>query len=147
MKLTLFLIASALGLTMSTANAQFAKAEDAIKYRQSSFSVMGTHFSRIGAVVKGEKTFNKDEVIANAAIVATMASLPWQGFSQGTEGGRSLPELWKEADKFKAGSEKMQKAIADLNIAAKSGDLDRIKKSFGEAGQTCKSCHDNYRKK
>ena len=132
---------------MSTANAQFAKAEDAIKYRQSSFSVMGTHFSRIGAVVKGEKTFNKDEVIANAAIVATMASLPWQGFSQGTEGGRSLPELWKEADKFKAGSEKMQKAIADLNIAAKSGDLDRIKKSFGEAGQTCKSCHDNYRKK
>jgi len=38
-------------LSPLTAKAQFAKAEDAIKYRQSTFSVMATHFSRIGAVV------------------------------------------------------------------------------------------------
>jgi cytochrome c556 len=141
---------TALGLILlspMTAQAQFAKAEDAIKYRSSTFSVMGTHFSRIGAVVKGEKPFNKEEVAANAAVVANLAHLPWQAFGPGTEGGKSLPEIWKESDKFKASSEKMQKAVAELNTAAKGGDLDTIKKAFGAAGQSCKACHDNYRKK
>jgi cytochrome c556 len=108
---------------------------------------MGAHFSRIGAVVKGEKPFNKEEVAANAAVVASLAQLPWQAFGPDTEGGKSLPEIWKETDKFKAGADKMEKAIAELNTAAKSGNLDAIKKTFGAAGQTCKACHDNYRKK
>ena len=75
------LLASLLGtLTLSplTSYAQFAKSEDAINYRKGSFAVIGAHFSRIGAVVKGEKPYNKEEVIANAAIVNTMAALPWQ---------------------------------------------------------------------
>ena len=134
-------------LAPGMAHAQFAKTEDAIKYRAATFTVMGNHFSRIGAVVKGEKPFDKNEVAANAAVVASMAQLPWQAFGPGTEGGKSLPEIWKEMDKFKASSEKMQKAVADLNTAAKSGDLDMIKKAFGEAGKSCKACHDNYRKK
>ena len=37
------------------ASAQFAKAEDAIKYRQSAFFVMGQHFSRIGAMANGRR--------------------------------------------------------------------------------------------
>jgi cytochrome c556 len=134
-------------LSPLTARAQFAKTEDAIKYRQSTFSVMGTHFSRIGAVIKGEKPFDKAEVAANAAVVASLAHLPWQAFGPDTEGGKSLPEIWKESDKFKASSDKMQKAVAELNTAAKAGDLDTIKKAFGAAGQSCKACHDNYRKK
>ena len=134
-------------LSPLAAQAQFAKSEDAIKYRQATFTVMAAHFSRMGAVVKGEKPFNKEEVAANAAVVASLAHLPWQAFGAGTEGGKSLPEVWKEADKFKAGADKMEKAVAELNTAAKSGNLESIKKAFGAAGQSCKACHDNYRKK
>ncbi len=134
-------------LSPLAAQAQFAKSEDAIKYRQATFTVMAAHFSRIGAVVKGEKPFNKEEVAANAAVVASLAHLPWQAFGAGTEGGKSLPEVWKEADKLKAGADKIEKAIAELNTAAKSGNLESIKKAFGAAGQSCKACHDNYRKK
>ncbi len=134
-------------LSPLAAQAQFAKSEDAIKYRQATFTVMAAHFSRIGAVVKGEKPFNKEEVAANAAVVASLAHLPWQAFGTGTEGGKSLPEIWKETDKFKAGADKMEKAVAELNTAAKSGNLESIKKAFGAAGQSCKACHDNYRKK
>ena len=150
MKLHKIILAStATVLTISTgfAFAQFQKPEDAIKYRQATFTVMAAHFSRIGAVVKGEKPFNKDEVAANAAVVASLAHLPWQAFGTGTEGGKSLPEIWKETDKFKAGADKMEKAVAELNTAAKSGNLESIKKAFGAAGQSCKACHDNYRKK
>lgn len=141
------LAASIALITASPAFAQFQKAEDAIKYRQSTFSVMATHFSRIGAVVKGEVPYNKDDVAKNAAIVATLSSLPWQAFGPGTEGGKSQPAIWTEAAKFKAGSEKMQTAVAELNQAAQSGSLENIKKAFSATGQTCKACHDDFRKK
>ena len=39
--------------------AQFAKKEDAIKYRQSAFALMSAHMGRIGAVVKGGELFRQ----------------------------------------------------------------------------------------
>ena len=134
-------------IAASPASAQFQKAEDAIKYRQSTFSVMATHFSRIGAVVKGEVPYNKEDVAKNAAIVATLSALPWQAFGPGTEGGNALPGVRPDASKFKAGSEKMQAAVANLNQAAQSGNLESIKKAFSATGQTCKACHDDFKKK
>jgi cytochrome c556 len=40
----------------------------------------------------------------------------------------------------------MQEELAKLNVAAKGGNLDAIKTAFGAAGQTCKACHDDFRK-
>jgi cytochrome c556 len=139
--------ASVVALTAGSAFAQFQKPEDAIKYRQSVFTVMANSFGKIGAVVKGEAPYNKDEVAKNAAIVAMMSTLPWQAFGAGTEGGKAQPGIWTDGAKFKANSEKMQLAVADLNKAAQSGDLESIKKTFGAAGATCKTCHDDFKKK
>ncbi|MBU3724035.1 MAG: cytochrome c [Burkholderiaceae bacterium] len=130
-----------------TASAQFAKKEDAIKYRQSAFALTGAHMNRIGAVVKGEAPFNAAEVQKSAALIATLSTLPWEAFGPGTEGGKAKPAVWKEIDKVKAGADKFMKAAADLNTAAKSGNLEQIKKAFGATGQTCKACHDDYRDK
>ncbi|QWD90330.1 cytochrome c [Polynucleobacter sp. MWH-Braz-FAM2G] len=139
--------ASVLTISAGVALAQFQKPEDAIKYRQSAFTVMANSFGKIGAVVKGEAPYNKDEVAKNAAIVAMMSTLPWQAFGPGTEGGKAQSDVWSDNAKFKAASEKMQLAVADLNKAAQSGDLESIKKSFGAAGATCKGCHDDFKKK
>jgi cytochrome c556 len=139
--------ATVVALTAGSASAQFQKPEDAIKYRQSVFTVMANSFGKIGAVAKGEVPYNKDEVAKNAAIVATLSSLPWQAFGAGTEGGKAQPLVWTDGAKFKANSEKMQLAVADLNKAAQSGDLESIKKAFGAAGGTCKTCHDDFKKK
>ena len=103
--------------------------------------------NRIGAVVKGEAPFNAAEVQKSAALIATLSTLPWEAFGPGTEGGKAKPVIWKEMDKVKAGADKFVQAAAELNTAAKSGNLEAIKKTFGAAGQTCKACHDNYRKK
>lgn len=131
------------------AAAQFQKPEDAIKYRQSALTVMGTHFSRIGAMANGRVPFDAAAVQANAELVATMSRLPWAGFVEGTSTGgntRAKPEIWSEADKYKASAQKMIDEVAKLNLAAKSGNIDQIKAAFGAAGQSCKSCHDAYRK-
>ena len=150
MKLQKILLAStATVLTIGAgfAFAQFQKPEDAIKYRQSAFTVMANSFGKISAVVKGEAPYNKDEVAKNAAIVAMMSTLPWQAFGPGTEGGKAQSDVWSDNAKFKAASEKMQLAVADLNKAAQSGDLDSIKKAFGTANASCKNCHDDFKKK
>jgi len=141
------LAASIILIAASPASAQFQKPEDAIKYRQSAFSLIGTHFGRIGAVVKGEVPYNKDDVAKNAAVIETLSTLPRQAFGAGTEGGKAQPGIWTDSSKFKMGSEKMKTAIAELNQAAQSGNLENVKKAFSAAGQTCKACHDDFKKK
>lgn len=142
--------AALLGLVVALpAAAQFQKPEDAVKYRQGAFTVMGAHFGRIGAMANGRVPFDAAAVQANAEIVATMSKLPWPAFVEGTAtvgNTRAKPEIWSEADKFKAGAQKMQDEVAKLNAAAKTGNQDQIKAAFGAVGQSCKACHDSYRK-
>lgn len=149
MKLIAALSLAAAAAAMATpAMAQFQKPEDAVKYRKASFTVMAAHFGRIGAMTSGKVPFDAKVAAENAAIVETMSKLPWAGFMEGTDKGdtRALPEIWTEAAAFKGGADKMQEAVAKLNAAAKSGNLDAVKTAFGAAGQTCKACHDDYRK-
>jgi len=146
-KIILASTATVLAIGAGFAFAQFQNAEKAVEYRESVFTVMGTHFGRIGAVVKGDAPYNKDDVAKNAAIVAMMSTLPWQAFGPGMEGGKAKSEIWSENAKFKSASEKMQLAVVDLNKAAQSGDLESIKKAFGATGASCKNCHDDFRKK
>jgi cytochrome c556 len=132
----------------SSAQAQFAKPEDAIKYRKASFTVMAAHFSRVGAMANGRVPFDAKAAADNAAIVESMSKLPWAAFGEGTDKGetRAKPEIWKDAAKFKEGGDKMVAEIAKLNAAAKTGNLDSIKTAFGAAAGTCKACHDAFRK-
>jgi cytochrome c556 len=131
------------------AQQQFAKPEDAVKYRQSVLSVLGTHTGRVGAVVKGEKPYDKAAVEADVAVMEMMARLPWSAFPQGSDlpNSKAKPEIWSEQDKFRAASEKLQSEVGKLSVAARSGDLNAIKTAFGGVGQSCKACHDNYRNK
>ena len=130
------------------AAAQFQKPEDAVKYRKAAFTVMGAHFGRIGAMASGKAPFDAAAAAANADIVATLSKMPYAGFIEGTASGktRAKPEIWTERAKFDTAANKTQEDVVKLNVAAKSGNLDQIKVAFGAAGQSCKACHDNYRK-
>lgn len=129
------------------AMAQFQKPEDAVKYRQSAFSVMAAHFGRLGAMASGKAPFDAKVAQENAAVVEFMSKLPWAGFTPNTEGVKSKakPEVWMDKAKFDQGSEKMVAEVAKLNAAAKAGNLDALKAAFGETAKTCKACHDAFR--
>ena len=134
--------------TMLPAHAQFAKPEDAIKYRKAGFTVMAAHFGRLGAMAQGKVPFDAKAAADNADVLAAVAKLPWSAFGEGTDKGetRAKPEIWKEAAKFKEAADKNQTEVAKLVTAAKTGNLDNLKSAFGPAAQTCKACHDNFRK-
>ncbi len=130
------------------AAAQFAKPEDAIKYRKASFAVMAAHFGRVGAMASGRAPYDAKAAAENADIAAAMAKLPWAAFTDGSDKGdtRAKPEIWKDSAKYKEASDKMQAEMVKLSAAAKAGNVDALKTAFGPAAATCKGCHDNFRK-
>ena len=86
------LVAAAFAATLLAspfaAQAQFAKPEDAIKYRQGAFTVMAAHFGRIGAMVNGRVPYDAKAAAENAAVVVAVSKLPMVAFGPGTDTGR-----------------------------------------------------------
>ena len=137
------------GISMP-AYAQFAKAEDAIKYRQSALFVIGQHFTRLAGMAQGKIPFDAKAAADNAAVVESMSKLPWAGFGEGTNQGgntKAKPEVWSDNAKFKEAADKMMAEVVKLNTAAKTGKLDDLKSAVSATGGTCKNCHDNFRNK
>ena len=130
------------------AQAQFAKPEDAIKYRKASLTLMSTHFGRLGAMAQGKVPFDAKAAADNADVIATVSRLPWGAFVEGSDKGetRAKPEIWKESARFKEAQDKNQAELVKLVAAAKTGNLDNLKAAFGSAAPTCKGCHDHFRK-
>jgi cytochrome c556 len=136
-------------LVFGAAYAQFAKPEDAINYRKAVMTLIGNHFGRMAAVVKGQKPYDKAEFEKNAQLIQTLSALPWEAFLMpGTEkvdtGLKSLP--LKDQSDFMSKADAFQKEAAKLAELAGSGDLSSIKSQFGAVGKACKNCHDQYRK-
>lgn len=131
------------------AMAQFKNAEEAIKYRKAALTVMGQHFSQLGAMANGRVPFDAQKAKEDAALVRSVSQLPWAAFGAGTDMGdtKAKPEIWKEQAKFKAAADTAMGELIKLDAAAKTGNIDQIKVAFGAAGQSCKACHDAYRGK
>ncbi|MEO6742864.1 MAG: cytochrome c, partial [Caldimonas sp.] len=102
------------------AAAQFAKPEDAIKYRKAAFTVMATHFGRVAAMANGRIPFDAKTAADNAEIATIASKLPYAGFVEGTDKGetKAEPKIWTERDKFNGAASKMQEEMAKLNVAA-----------------------------
>jgi cytochrome c556 len=149
MKTLMRIVAAGLtAIALLPAHAQFAKPEDAVKYRKASYTVMAAHFGRLGAMANGRMPYDAKLAAENAELVVALAKLPWAAYGEGTDKGetRAKPEVWKEAAKFKEAADKMQAEVGKLNVAAKAGNVDALKAAFGPAAASCKACHDNFRK-
>lgn len=142
------LLAAAVMLAAVPASAQFAKAEDAVKYRQSALFVMSQHFGRIGAMVNGKAPYDPKAAVENAEIVAEMSKLPWAGFTEASDmlSPNAKPEIWKEQAKFKDHNVKLVSETGKLLAAAKTNNLENLKVAFRSTAGACKSCHDAFKK-
>ena len=143
-----FVLAAAAVTLSAPAQAQFAKPEDAIKYRKSVMTLQGAHFGRIAAMASGRMPFDAAAVVENATILETVTRLPLAGFVAGSDKGetRAKPEIWTDTARFKAVGEKLNADAVKLLAAAKTGNIDMIKAAAGPVGGACKACHDDFRK-
>ena len=142
----LIFIAAAVG----GAYAQFAKPEDAIKYRKSVMFLIAQHFGRMGAMVKEKVPYNQEVFAKNAMLVETLSRLPWEAvMAPGTDTGDTTLKssaLLQQAE-FKEVSQNFETQTTKLVSAAQSGDFIGIKTQFGEVGKSCKACHSQFRTK
>jgi len=148
-KIILTVIALSAAVMSFSASAQFAKPEDAVKYRKAALTVMAAHNQRLGQMAQGKIPFDAKLAAENAEIVANMAKLPWPAFIEGSDVGdtKAKPEVWKQNAKFKEAAEKFQTDAAKLAVAAKAGKEDAFKTAFTATAGACKSCHDDFKSK
>ena len=107
------------------ASAQFAKPEDAIKYRQSAFALMGAHMGRLAAMAQGKVAYDAQAAVESARLVDTMAKLPWEGFVPETKGAKTgaKPHLYDNMDEVKQLVERLNAETGKLVDAAGSRAL------------------------
>ena len=143
-----FVVCFALAATSAaSAWAQFARPEEAVKYRQGALYVVSQHFARIGAMVNGRAPYDARGALENAELVAALARFSGTAFGPGTEhlSAKAKPEIWTEQARFKEHNEKFVSESTKLVAAARTNNLDQLKAAYASTAATCKGCHDAYR--
>ncbi|QIR15221.1 c-type cytochrome [Shewanella aestuarii] len=148
MKKTLLAISAAAILIPSAYANNFEDANDAIKYRKAAFGLIAYNFGDMAAMIKGKKDFNADVFAQRASNVAALSQIPHEGFIAGSDKGNTdaLAKIWSDKADFDAKMTAFQENAAKLAVAAKGTDQNQIKQAFGNTGQSCKGCHDVYKK-
>jgi cytochrome c556 len=145
------LLTTALLLAVAVpASAQFSKPEDAIRYRQSAYVLMGNHMGRINAQLKSDKP-DVAAIQKSAAIVDFASQLPGEGYVPGSDKGgtpptRAKPEVFTDP-KVKEVGRAMRQEVTKLVEVSKTGDIAAIRTQFQATAKSCDNCHDNYRNK
>jgi cytochrome c556 len=135
---------------LTAASAAGPKPEDAAKYRQSVYTIIGWNFKPIGAMVKGEVPFDAAAVTRHAQYVELMSQAALEGFPKGSgpdavKNTEAKSEIWTDWDEFKIKMNDFQQEAAKLSEVAKGGDESAIKAQFGKTAETCKACHKEFR--
>ena len=122
------------------------KPEDYVEYRQGVMTAIGWNFGTMAAMVKKDMPWDTEDFAERAKRVAALSSMPLEGFTPETRDldTHAKPEIWDNWDDFKSQMEKLEQETAKLAEVAATGDMAKIGPQFGEVGQTCKGCHDDY---
>ena len=128
--------------------AQQAKPEDVIAYRQAVFKTVFWNFLPMGQMVKGSKPWDAAEFRKRALAVSFIALQLDDAFPAGSDKGAvtdALPAIWKDPADFDAKRREFQRTANALRVAANAGDVETIKAAFGKVRGACMACHEKYR--
>ena len=143
--------ATLIGLSFQTPGyAQDKRQEQILAYRQGNMALVAANFGPMGAMLKGELPFNRDQVRAYAKDLATVTSINMmRGYPAGSEGGRTKaePDIWLDLEDFREKMQALTDAAARLDAVAASGDEAAVKERMKAVGKTCKDCHSDYKSK
>ena len=148
------LMFAAVALSIAAGASAQVKPEDQIKYRKAGYSFMSWNMDKIKAqVIDNPGSFNKDQVLAAANVIAAIANSgmgalygPGTDKDVGNQKTRVKPEFFQQSDEVKKLALAFIKESNELQKVAATGDAAAIKAQFGKTGESCKACHDKFRK-
>lgn len=114
--------------------------------RTAAFKSFMPTFSTMRKMANGDEAFDAAKFKEYAARFQQEARVPFEHFQNDPNGnGDALPAVWLQPEAFAAERDKFLAAVDALNTAAQSGNLEQIKVATGNAGASCKACHDTFR--
>jgi len=104
-------------------------------------------FEPMGIVVRGKNPYVATKFQTLADKLQTLSTQPWVYFPPGSTyaPSRAKPEVWQQSAQFKQAQETYIKAVSNLAVAAKSGNLDLIRPAYARVGDSCSACHKTFR--
>jgi cytochrome c556 len=120
-----------------------AAAEGDLEYRKEVYTAIGGHMKATAAILQ-QKVPHADHLALHANALADLSTTVKSLFPAGSEGGDALPAIWSNPDDFAARATTFEEAAAGFKTAAASGE--NVGPAFQQLAQSCKGCHDNYRK-
>ncbi|MFK4001230.1 c-type cytochrome [Psychrobacter namhaensis] len=137
------LMAAALGMTACS-----SPTDPDVKARQDSMKSWGDAMGVMGDMAKAPDTFDAEVFQEQAAFLAEDAATPWSHFANQEAAGNATEAVWSNVDGFRAEAENFEKVTAELNAAAQTAtSIDDVMPAFSQVGESCKSCHTEFRVK
>jgi cytochrome c556 len=120
---------------------------DAIKYRKAVMSALSAHVSAFMLLNFG-KVEHEGHLKAHANAIADLGAQAKVLFPAGTDTGDTdaLPLIWKEQEQFNKLLTDLETSSGKLRLAVQSNDKPGAMAAFKSMGESCKGCHDRYRK-
>ena len=142
------LLAAGLVGTAAAEDVPMEKVEQAIKYRHNVMSTLGGLVGTAVGKLRDGFEFGPSLESVAAGLVANTQDIPGL-FPEGTDFGETdaTAEVWSDAPGFADKAQQAADAAASFQEAVKSGDKATIMGAFKEVGDSCKGCHEDYRKK
>ncbi|MFT3791899.1 MAG: cytochrome c [Rudaea sp.] len=143
------LLAAASALTLSALAFAHGKPDDAIDYRMGLMTVIGWNIDPLGAMVKGKTPFDAADFAKHANRIANLSDQIVEGFPKGSDQGHTdaKPDIWANWDDFQSKAKDLDTQAKLLAEVAKANDEAKDKEQFKKVAETCKACHDKYKKK
>lgn len=151
MSRTANLVLASLGCVLALAGCNKADPNSPAGKRHAAYEEMGDAMKALGEVLK-ENAPNLSNAAGPIATLKTQSAIVPTLFPAGSgpEGGQpteALPAIWQRPAEFSAAMNRFTTAVAALDAAAKTGDVKTTRAAAANLGQTCKGCHDNFKKK
>ena len=127
-----------------------AEEHPAIEYRESLMTLVGANFGPMVAMLKGEIPWDEARMAGYGKDLKAVVGLNiMRGFPPGSDQGntKAKPEIWKNLEDFQKKLETMEMEAAKLGDTIAGADRKAIGDQIAVTGDTCKSCHDDYKKK
>lgn len=136
-------VALTAGLSATTWAHQ-VKDEPNQSYRQSYFALIGANAGPLFGMAQGKIDYDKEQAATHIGNLQALSSIDvTSAFPAGSDKGttRAKPQIWSNTADFKNKFTAMQDAVNALS------SNDKGIENLGGLGQSCKSCHDDYKAK
>ncbi|EWY40396.1 hypothetical protein N825_36860 [Skermanella stibiiresistens SB22] len=122
------------------------------KERETAMKSMGDAMKKIAAYVKNEGGTIEGVREGAAALQQASHKIVPNLFPANTgigtvDGSEAKPEIWQQWPKFEQAATRLVTASDGLTTAATGEDRASIARQFGQVGQSCGGCHDDFRQK